>query len=259
MAKDRAQETMERLLRDAGIEKGMQVLDVGCGHGNVSAMLADLVGPGGSVVGLDQSAAAIAFARNRMQELGIANVTFIQADLGMPPGAPSGASFDAIVGRRVLMYVSDRETKVRALLNALKPGGLMVFQELDASMVPSSNVPLPLHEQVHDWIWQTVIREGATPSMGLELAPLLERAGLVLEEVRAESIVQTHAFRSETAALIRGIMHRIIEKGVATEAEMDVGTLDARLEAELSDARATFVGDMYFGVWARKPSDNHAQ
>lgn len=215
-------------------------------------MLAEIVGPNGRVVGLDQSEAALAFARKRIQDLGLAQVTFIEGDLLALPPALSPESFDAVVGRRVLMYVSDRDKTMRDLASVLKPGGLVVFQEVDASMVPTSSVPLPIHEQVHEWIWQTVMREGATPSMGLELAPLLERAGLVLEDVRAESIVQTRAFRSDTAALIRGILHRIVEKGVATEREIDVDTLDARLEAELGNA--TFIGDVYFGIWARKPN-----
>lgn len=47
---------------------------------------------------------------------------------------------------------------------------------------------------------------------------------------------------------------RIVERGVATEEEIDVDTLDQRLADELRSANATYVGDVVFGAWARKPA-----
>ena len=51
-----------RLLHDAGIGPGMRVLDLGCGVGDVTMLLADMVGPSGSIVGIDHSPQAIALA-----------------------------------------------------------------------------------------------------------------------------------------------------------------------------------------------------
>src|SRR5262249_61786315 len=51
-----------QLLREAGIESGMRVFDVGSGSGDVSFLLARLVGPSGQVVGIDRSAVAVATA-----------------------------------------------------------------------------------------------------------------------------------------------------------------------------------------------------
>lgn len=250
MARDRAQESLERLLRDAGLAPGMRVLDVGCGYGTVSATIARMVGDGGAVIGLDHDEAALSVAAGRMQALGIHNATFVACDLASPP---AGLGVDAIVGRRVLMYVADRDAALRGLLEALRPGGVVIFQETDGSQVPQANVPLPLHERVHRWIWQTVLREGATPTMGFELAPLLERAGLVLAEIRAESIVQTGTIRFDTATIVRAILARIVGQGVATESEIDIDTLDLRLEDELVRSGGSFVGDVFFSAWARKP------
>ena len=49
----------ERLLRVAGVSEGMRVLDVGCGGGDVSFLAAELVGPSGSVLGIDRNPEAL--------------------------------------------------------------------------------------------------------------------------------------------------------------------------------------------------------
>ena len=70
------------ILAEAGIRPGMRVLDLGCGAGDATFVAADLVGPGGSVVGLDHSSEALAHARLRAGRRGLAQVEFIEADEG---------------------------------------------------------------------------------------------------------------------------------------------------------------------------------
>jgi SAM-dependent methyltransferase len=68
------------ILAQAGIRAGMRVLDLGCGAGDVSFLAADLVGPGGSVVGVDRSPGALARARLRAGQRGLAQVRFVEGD-----------------------------------------------------------------------------------------------------------------------------------------------------------------------------------
>lgn len=70
----------ERLLRDAGIGAGMRVLDLGCGVGDVSFMIARLVGETGRVVGLDSDARALDTARQRASEGELSNTDFALGD-----------------------------------------------------------------------------------------------------------------------------------------------------------------------------------
>src|ERR1700736_370595 len=74
----------ESIWRSAGIAPGMRVLDVGCGVGDTTFLTADIVGPGGLVVGVDRSADALAAAQQRAKTDGRTNVLFVQSELGSP-------------------------------------------------------------------------------------------------------------------------------------------------------------------------------
>ncbi|MEY4551503.1 MAG: hypothetical protein RL685_7698 [Pseudomonadota bacterium] len=241
---------LQRLLTDAGVGPGQRILDVGCGPGTVSLLLAELVGATGKVVGVDRDLGALATARQRARAGGFSNVRFLEADLAALPAELAG--FDAIVGRRVLMYLPDPVAALRGCARALRPGGLAVFQENDATLTPASRPPLPLHTRVHDWLWTTVEREGASRHMGFALANALEQAGLTVEHVRAEAVVQTPRIQHGGASIVAAMLPRILAHGVATEAELDVATLDQRLLEERTAAGATYIGDLVFGAWARK-------
>lgn len=242
----------ERLLVEAGVGPGRRVLDVGCGRGDVSFLVARLVGERGQVVGLDRDAQPLVVAREQANALGLSNVTFVEGDLGAPAAEPGG--FDAVVGRRVLMYQPDPVAALRGLARALRPGGVIVFQEHDSTKMPSSLTPLPLHERVHGWLWRMVEREGGNVHMGLELARVLEQAGLAVEGVRAEAIVQTPTLAYGVGTIVRAVLPRIVQQGVATADEVDVDTLDQRLAEERLRAKATCVWELVFGAWARKPA-----
>src|SRR5947209_4658885 len=70
-----------RLFIDAGVGSGMRVLDVGSGAGDVALIVADLVGPTGSVVGVDPDAEILDMARHRVRVAGWPNVTFVAGDV----------------------------------------------------------------------------------------------------------------------------------------------------------------------------------
>ena len=236
-----------KLLVDAGIGRGMAVLDIGCGTGEVTRMVADLVGRQGAVTGVDREAGPLAIARAR----DLPNVTFRQGDIRDLP--PELGLFDAIVGRRVLMYQPDTVRTVRQLAQSLVSDGLMIFHEHDTTMAPASLVPMPLHQRLQEWMQWTIEREGADIHIGFNLHRVLTEAGLSVAKVRAEAIVQTPGDRYAVGAIIRAMLPRIVRLGVATEQEIDIDTLDQRLEEERMTTNTTYVGDVMFGAWARKP------
>jgi ubiquinone/menaquinone biosynthesis C-methylase UbiE len=69
-----------RFLEDAGISRGMKVLDVGTGAGDVALLVADLVGREGTVIGVDFNPELIATARARGAAAGLEHVSFVVGD-----------------------------------------------------------------------------------------------------------------------------------------------------------------------------------
>src|ERR1700738_593463 len=86
----------ERLFREAGIRSGHRVLDLGSGMGDISMLVARLVGASGEVVGIERDAASIARAQARVETAGLRNVSFLNADVN---NIVTDRPFDAVVGR----------------------------------------------------------------------------------------------------------------------------------------------------------------
>jgi ubiquinone/menaquinone biosynthesis C-methylase UbiE len=100
------------LFERAGLHEGMRVLDIGSGTGGVALLAAAMVGATGSVVGVEIDDASVIAATERARRLGATNVTFLAKDIETV--ALSG-SFDAIVGRLVLMHLHDPTAILRRI------------------------------------------------------------------------------------------------------------------------------------------------
>ena len=115
-----------RLIHTCGIRAGMRVLDIGCGVGDVSLLLAEAVGPSGAVLGMDREQRAVEIARDRARQAGHHQTEFMvgtDEDLaGHPP-------YDAAVGRYVLIHQPDPTLLVRRVAECVRPGGIVAFEE----------------------------------------------------------------------------------------------------------------------------------
>lgn len=89
-------EFTRQLLIDSGIHKGMRILDVGCGTGDVSILAADLTEDNGEIIGIDTSESSLEIAKKNAFENNLSSVKFVCADIDALP--ESIGKFDAIVG-----------------------------------------------------------------------------------------------------------------------------------------------------------------
>lgn len=108
-------------------QPGERVLDVGSGPGFLVASLADAVGPGGAVCGVDRSAPMNAAARELIATRPWARIDDGDAlDLPYPDG-----SFDAAVSTQVYEYVADTPRALSELRRVLRPGGRALVLDTD--------------------------------------------------------------------------------------------------------------------------------
>src|ERR687896_40234 len=115
---------LKPFLDAAGIEPTTHVLDVGCGNGLTTREAARLASAG-SVTGVDLSTRMLDQARRRAAAEGLANVSFVQADVQI---ADLGeARYDRVISRNGVMFFGDPVAAFANLARALKPGGRMVL------------------------------------------------------------------------------------------------------------------------------------
>ena len=110
-----------RMAAVTGVGEGQRVLDVGCGIGDPTLQVAVLVGPHGRVVGTDLSEAMLETARERAAALGLSHVEFRAADVTADVLEPE--SFDVVLARWSVIYVTDVVGTLERLRYALAPGG----------------------------------------------------------------------------------------------------------------------------------------
>lgn len=126
-----------RFLLHSGLTEGMRVADFGCGVGVVTRMLAEIVGPTGSVTGIDLHAGQVEEAADLCATSGLENVTFVQAS-ATDTGLPSN-SLDLVYCRFLLLHLTDPEACLREMWRVLKPGGLIVVE--DGDLTSACSVP----------------------------------------------------------------------------------------------------------------------
>lgn len=238
-----------RFFGGVGITTSMRVLDVGCGNGDLSRFVATLAGPDGEVVGIDRSEAALAMARETSADPHAAPIHYCQADLAGP--LPDLGQFDAIVGRRVLMYLPDAGATLARLATLAKPGAIIAFQEHGRANLPVGLGKLPLHRQLYNWMWSTIVAEGGDADLALRLVDLMQAAGFTIENARSEGVLLQAGEPSFLPTLARIMLPRVVECGVASAEEIGVDTLAERIEQELGAVGGTIVWDLAFLMTAR--------
>jgi SAM-dependent methyltransferase len=110
----------EALVQEARIERGHSVLDVATGTGEPALSIARIVGPGGSVVGVDPAAESIAAATRASDRLHPTNIRFQLASAELLPFPD--ARFDAVVSRFGIMFFASPVQAVREMLRVTKAG-----------------------------------------------------------------------------------------------------------------------------------------
>jgi SAM-dependent methyltransferase len=240
----------EHALRLAGLRPGMRVLDVGCGPGDVSFVAARLVGPTGSVLGVDAAPEMIALARSRAAEQGLSSVHFRQAaidslDLDEP--------VDAVVGRLILMHLPDPSAALRQLSTWLRPDGVLAFGENDITATRS--IPeLPLFGRVTEGISRAFEAMGLSARFGTKLHIVFADAGLGTPQLTLGTPIGTAADREilAYAAEVWRLVSPIAERqGFAIDELSDIDSFASLFHEEALAADAVIMMPPLITAWVQ--------
>ena len=100
---------------------GEHVLDLGCGAGTDTLFAAQMVGPEGSVTGVDMTPQMLAKARASAAAMGAKNVEFVESEAESLPFAD--ASFDVLISNGVIDLIPDKDAVFSEIFRVLRAGG----------------------------------------------------------------------------------------------------------------------------------------
>jgi ubiquinone/menaquinone biosynthesis C-methylase UbiE len=178
-----------RLLSDLPVEKGWRCAELGAGGGSMAQWLALQVGQDGSVMAVDRDVTplrhlvghpAIEIVQSRIEELEIA------------PG-----SLDLIHTRNVLMHLDTADDVIGTLVDALRPGGVLLVEEADYFPVvgmTSSALAEIASALVSRWTWARTIPNTLARLPVIDLSVTIDTS--MLQGRSPEAAFWTHTFRS---------------------------------------------------------------
>ena len=241
----------ERLFREAGIGPGHRILDLGSGVGDVAMLAARLVGSSGEVVGVERDGRSMARAQARVAEAGLHNVRFLHADVDE---ITSDESFDAAVGRFILMYVRDSVAVLRSVSRMLRPGGILAFQEPTWTPSVALTTHVPLWAAALSVCREVLQRSGADPELGLRLHRIFQEAGLPAPTMTLQVLLGSDRDLTRLAYdTLYSLWPAIGELKVPVEKLGDFHDLPTRLQSEVEAAETLVASIGVVGAWCRKP------
>ena len=245
----------EQFLRSGGLRPGMSVLDLGSGVGDVSMLAASMVGPRGRVLGIDRDPVITEKARRRARNEGFdGNIDFEVTDLD---DFDSTERVDAVVGRYVLLYQKDPAATLRRFARFLRPGGILVFHEVDFTAQSPSWPPCPLWDDSYRLLAEVYRANGTPPDFGRRLNRTFLDAGLPGPAVECHVPVAAggdspivpwvaYSLRSLEPALARAGLS--LPTGLAAD-----DTLADLLAKALQEQGSQALGQLQYGAWTRMP------
>src|SRR5260370_29866927 len=240
----------ERVLRQVGIKEGSRVLDLGCGAGDVSMLAAEMVGPAGSVVGIDQSAEAIAKAEVRVRDKGYQQISFYVSSV---EEFCFDELFDVAIGRYVLIHQPSPSDFLRAAQRHVCPGGVIAFHELSCHHELYSLPRAPLFQRMAKLL-----------RIGFSAFPSYDAAGRLLEHFRMADLPHPELFAEMSvgggkdsplyawmAETIGSLTPLLVKQGGASAQEISIVTLEDRLPSSAVEMQSQLVGYPQVCAWAR--------
>jgi SAM-dependent methyltransferase len=167
---------------NAGFQRGMKLLDVGCGPGFATLDLAQRVGPRGKIVAVDISKRFLAHLDAQANACGITNVVTALGTVEKLP-VPE-RNFDGAYARWVLCFVRKPEAVIAGVHERLRKGGIFLIQDYfryeGITVAPDD----PIFRRVFGAVNESWRVRGGDPNIGCKLPRFLQNAGFHVRDIR---------------------------------------------------------------------------
>jgi ubiquinone/menaquinone biosynthesis C-methylase UbiE len=245
LARERWADT-RALLERAGVVPGLRCIDIGCGGGQVTMEIAGLVGPGGSVVGVDTDEVKLGLAQQAAADRQLGNVTFAAVDARAwdEPGA-----YDVVYSRFLLHHLSQPDRLLRRMWAAVAAGGVLIVEDADfdgwCCDPPNEGLELFL-----DAYRKVLARRGGDDAIGRRLYRCFLAAEIPDPQVSLVQGVHEGEAKMLAWSTLEATAEAIISEGLAAPGEITAAL--ASLRRFTDDPRTLICGPRVFQVWSRR-------
>jgi len=234
----------ELLLR-AGVQPGMRVADLGCGVGMMTRLLAELVGPGGEVIGVDFSPAQVEHARTSLANL--AHVKFVEASA--TDTKLERESFDVVYSRFLLIHLKEPHAALREMYDLLKPEGIFVCE--DGDLTSADSEPSSKLKEFSNLFGGLGPSWGVDYKLGRRLLHLVKDANFLDPQIAFNQPVFAKGENKRLFDLsVAEAGPSFVQAGLITETELEELLLEMRRLADDETVLAIF--PRMTQIWARK-------
>lgn len=221
------------------LRPGVEVLDVGCGPGTITADIAERVAPG-TVIGIDNAPEILDTARATARDRGVENVRFEIGDVHAIDAAPE--TYDVVHAHQVLQHLADPVGALVEMRRVCRPDGVVAARDSDYAAMTW----YPLVPALDRWLalYHDVTRSnGAEADAGRRLHSWARAAGF--SEVRCSASAWCYATPEQRdwwggtwaeRVVSSRLAEQALERNLATEGELDEIASAFRAWAEADDA-----------------------
>jgi ubiquinone/menaquinone biosynthesis C-methylase UbiE len=247
-----AAEMARAAFRRVGVQEGWSAIECGCGPIGGLAVMAEMVGPGGRIVGIDFSKPAVAQARTVASSLGLSNVEVFEADVNELDPTVVGGTFDLAYTRLFLVHQTNPVQTLRRIADLLRPGGVLVAQEPLPTPPPRAHPDVPALAGYWALLHRLLQRAGVPAGAVEDLPRYAREAGFEVAGMSGYFGTMDPGIGFEIHAdTVAATRERATRSGVATEREID--DLILSLRAAKTEDHEWVSSPFFLDLTLRKP------
>lgn len=184
------------------LKPGMRILDVGCGTGSITRDIANVVGPTGTVTGIDNTEKFIASGKENFSD--IKNMELIAADLFQyQPAAP----FDLIVSARTMQWLNNVPDALLKMKSMLKAGGMLSILDYNHKKIQWTPEPPAIMKKFYDAFLRWRENAGMNNQIADDMSQLFTDAGF--KNIDVINSDETYTTKEENFVFRAGIWSKV--------------------------------------------------